>query len=149
MTHHERTGAKPLADRISELIESADELCAGEEQRREPLIERAEQHGLGRAQAERAYDLAVEEAIPPAYGIAVAVAGISVRLLESPAPDVQTVESTEPEWVDQPPPAREAELERRMRQTFRRVRSVLESSESPRSAFAALAEEPDLEPYDY
>jgi hypothetical protein len=149
MTEHEPTRTKRLADRISELIESADELCRGEEHRREPLIERAERQGLSRATAERAYDLALEESIPPACGIAVTVTGISVQPLESPAADVQAVEASEPEWVDQPPPAREAEVERRLRQTFRRVRSFLADSDSPRSAFAALAKEPDLEPYDY
>jgi hypothetical protein len=149
MTRDQTGRAGSLGARLDELLESSDELCAGDEQRREPLIERARSRGLDRELAERAYDLAVDEGLPPAYGIAIAAAGISVQPLESPPPDVQAAEPTEPGWVDRPPPAKEAAREWRLRQTFRRVRSFLPDSATPRDTFAALASEPDLEPYDY
>jgi hypothetical protein len=138
-----------LEDRLARLIETADDMCGGDEQRREPLVERAESRGVGRPLAERAYDLAVEERLPPAYGMAVAAAGVSVQPLDSPRPEVGAVESGEPDWVDEPPPPHDADVERRLRQTFRRVRSHLEETGTPRDAFAAFAREPDLESFDY
>jgi hypothetical protein len=138
-----------LERRLARLVETADAMCGDEEMRREPLVERAEARGLNRAAAERAYDLAMEERLPPAFGIAVTAAGVSVQPLESPRPEVGTTASGEPAWVDTPPPAREADVERRLRQTFRRVRSHLEESPRPRDAFAAFAREPDLERFDY
>lgn len=138
-----------LEDRLSHLIETADELCAGDERRRDVLLERGEAQGLRRGIAERAYDLAVEERLPPAYGIAVTAAGVSVQPLEGERSEVAEVNSGEPDWVDEPPPPAEAELERRLRQTFRRVRASLEDASTPRQAFTGFAREPDLEPFDY
>lgn len=149
MTTEQPSRNQSLDERLAGLMETADPLCADDEQRREPLMERAESLGLPRELAERAYDLAIQEEVPPAYGIAVAAAGVSVQPLDSPAPDVQAVEETEPEWVDQPPGAKAAETERRMRQTFRRVRSFLADAPTPRDAFSALSREPDLEAFDY
>jgi hypothetical protein len=146
------TGPKPglgLSGRITWLIATADELCGDAEERREPLLERGEAHGLERGTAERAYDLAVEERLPPAVGIAVVAAGLGVQPLESPRPDVASASSGEPDWVDAPPGRADAQLERRFRQTFRRIRSHLEGSVTPREAFMALARDPDLEAYDY
>jgi hypothetical protein len=153
MTEHnenERAGDPDgLEWRLDRLIETAGALCSDDEHRREPLVERGEDRGLSRELAEQAYDIAQEEQIPPAYGVAVVAAGISVATLESPAADVGATEAGEPEWVDRPPEPRDAEVERRLRQTFRRLRSLLTAAASPNDAFAALAREPDLEPFDY
>jgi hypothetical protein len=138
-----------LEDRLARLIDTADAMCADNEMRREPLVERAEARGVERPVAERAYDLAMEERLPPAYGLAVTAAGVSVQPLDSPRPEVGTTASGEPAWVDTPPAAGEADIERRLRQTFRRVRSHLEEAPTPREAFSAFAREPDLESFDY
>jgi hypothetical protein len=138
-----------LVERLGRMIETADELCGDGELRREPLVERAEAQGVDRGLAERAYDLAMEEKLPPAYGMAITAAGVSVQPLESPRPDVGETSSGEPSWVDKPPAPGEADLERRLRQTFRRLRSFVDDAPSPQAAFSAFAREPDLERYDY
>jgi hypothetical protein len=138
-----------LAERLDRMIDTADQLCGDGELRREPLVERAEAQGVDRGLAERAYDLAMEEKLPPAYGMAITAAGVSVQPLESPRPDVGETSSGEPSWVDTPPAPDEADLERRLRQTFRRLRSFVDAAPSPQSAFSAFAREPDLERYDY
>jgi hypothetical protein len=138
-----------IRDRINRLLASANALCAGDEQRRDSLVARAEAHGVSRPLAERVYDLAQEEHLPPAYGIAVAAAGISVRPLEANRVDVAETESREPDWVDAPPPADAALVERRLRQTFRRMRSHLAEDRTPAEALSAFGGEPDLEAFDY
>jgi hypothetical protein len=142
-------GDDALAGRLERVPDLADFICGDDEHRREPLIERGEARGLARAKAERAYDLAVEERLPPGCGVAVAAAGVSVQPLESAPPDVGTASPGEPAWVDPPPPDREAAAERRLRQTLRRVRSHLEATGSPGAALRALAAEADLERFDY
>lgn len=138
-----------LEGRLSRLIEAADELGGGREQRREQLVERAERRGLDRATAEQAYDLAKEVELEPAFGMALVLEGVSVRPLDSAGADVRASEPSEPEWVDTPPDPTMAARERRLRQTFRRLRSFLEQESGPRAGMSAFAREPDLEPYDY
>ena len=146
----ENAGDRPdLEGRLARLIDDAERLGAGREQRREHLIERAEAQGLGRPEAEQAYDVASEVGLEPAYGIALVVEGISVQMLSGARPDVSAAEPAEPEWVDTPPSAADASRERRLRQTFRRLRSLLEREPDPEAAFRALAREPDLETFDY
>lgn len=140
----------PEAERRHQALEaSADALGGPEEQRRDVLMERAEARGLGRPAAEQAYDIAREEKLQPAYGVAVVMEGISVRLLEGPRPDVESAEPNEPEWVDAPPDRDEAERERRIRQTFRRLRSRIQEAESPAAGLRAFAHETDLESYEF
>lgn len=138
-----------LDARREALQQAAEELGGGREHRREKLMERAEDRGLDRAAAEQAYDIAVEESLEPAFGMALVLEGLSVRLLDGARPDVESTEPNEPEWVDTPPPADQAERERRLRQTFRRLRSHMEQSDSPGDALRAFAREPDLEPHDF
>ncbi len=48
------------------------------------------------------------------------------------------------------PPSRDAaERERRLRQTFRRLRSKVDEADDPAAAFRAFVDEPDLEAFDY
>ena len=134
--------------RLERLVAQAETLGAGRENRREALLERAESLGVGRTEAERAYDLALEEKLEPAYGLAVMGQGISVQIFGG-GPAVEATESVEPEWIDRPPGPEEAGLERRLRETFRRLRSFMETESTPRDALARFVREPDLESYDY
>lgn len=137
-----------LERRLARLMTDAETIGAGRENRREALIERAESRGVDRGDAELAYDLALEEGLEPAYALALVGQGIAVRNFgDSTAADVS--ESVEPEWIDRPPSAREAGRERRLRETFRRLRAFLEEEGTPRAAIARFAREPDLESYDY
>lgn len=149
MIHDSRPREQDLRERLGRLIAAADDLCGDDEQRRDVLVERAETRGVPRGLAERVYDLAVEERLPPAYGLAVAAAGVSVQPFESGASGAGETNSGEPDWVDPPPPPAEAALERRLRQTFRRVRSFVADTTTPGDAFRAFADEPDVEPFDY
>jgi len=135
--------------RLARLIGDAERLAADGEQRREPLIERAESRGLSRSEAERAYDLAVEEGLKPALGLALVVEGISVRQLGGGRPAAPASEPVEPEWIDEPPSPPQADRERRLRDTFRRLRAFVDSESDPRRAISSFAHEPDLETYDY
>ena len=138
-----------LQARLERLRRDADDLMAGQEQRRENLVLRAGERGLGRPEAEEAYDVAREVGLQPALGVALVAEGISIRPLDGGSADVEASDPVEPEWVDAPPPAEAASREKRLRQTFRRVRSLLEREGSPAEAIRALANEPDVEAYDY
>lgn len=145
----ESPATRDLRARLARLADDAEQLGGGREQRRENLVERAESRGLGRVQAEQAYDMALEVGLEPAYAMALVMEGISIRPLGGPAADVDASEPVEPEWVDAPPSPEEAAHERRLRQTFRRLRSLIEREASAEAAFRALAREPDLEAYQY
>ncbi|HUG42127.1 MAG TPA: hypothetical protein VMM12_16785 [Longimicrobiales bacterium] len=143
-----RHGDAGLEGRLAGLIADAEDLGAGREHRREALLERAESRGLGRGEAEKAYDLAIEEGVEPAYALAVVGHGISVRSFGG-SPPAEASEAVEPEWIDRPPSADDATLERRLRETLRRLRSFLASEPTPRDALTRFAREPDLETYEY
>lgn len=139
----------PISLRIRRLLETTADLGGEDELRRDALVERAEELGLGRLAAEQAYDLATEESLKPAWGIAVMIEGVSVEPFSGAAPDVDASERAEPEWVDAPPLPGDAERERRLRLTFRRIRSRFEEAVDPESALDALSQDPDFEAYDY
>lgn len=143
------TPSGDLQARLERLRKDADELSAGHEQRRENLVSRAGEQGLGRPEAEEAYDVAKEVGLQPALGMALVIEGISIRPLGGGSTDAEASDPVEPEWVDAPPAADAASRERRLRQTFRRVRSLLEQEGSPAGAIDALSNEPDVETYDY
>lgn len=153
MTHHtsshEATGEGSVEDRMGRLPSTVEALGGPEEHRRDSLVEAAEARGLDRPDAEQAYDIAREVGLDPAYGVAVVLEGLSVRPLSSPRPDVDTSEPAEPEWVDAPPDPGMAERERRLRQTFRRLRSHLGGGRGLAEALETFARDPDLEAYDY
>lgn len=138
-----------LSHRIRRLLETTAELGGEDELRRDALVERAEACGLGRKAAEQAYDIATEESLKPAWGIAVVIEGVSVEPFSGSTPDVNASERAEPEWVDAPPLPEQAERERRLRLTFRRLRSRFEEAAGPESVLDALCQDPDLEAYDY
>lgn len=138
-----------LARRLDDLRKGIAEFGGGWENRRDELVERAEARGLDRPAAEEAYDIAREVGLDPAHGIALVTEGISVRPLRGPRPDTDASETGEPEWVDSPPNPERAERERRLRLTFRRLRSCLDDHETESAALDAFAAEPDLEPFDF
>ena len=153
MRHHEKDhdsrGDSSLRERLGRVTGTAEALGGTQEHRRDVLVEQAEDRGLPRPAAEQAYDIAREVGLEPALGIALVIEGLSVRALPSPRPDVDTSEPNEPEWVDAPPAPDLADRERRLRQTFRRLRSHLDRSDGAEAAVRAFGSEPDLEPHDY
>ena len=139
---------KDIEGRLAALIDDAAAFGDGPEHRREALLERAESRGLDRGVAERAYDVAREVGLEPAYALLVVAEGVSVQSYPRSS-GAEATEAVEPEWIDRPPSPEDARRERRLRETFRRLRSLLEDSPTPRDAFTRFAEEPDLEAYDY
>jgi hypothetical protein len=151
---HDDTGpatgeSSTLEQQIRRLPEVTSDLGGADELRRDALVARAEARGMARYDAEQAYDIAREESLQPAWGLAVVLEGISVQPLGSSRPDVDAAEPSEPEWVDAPPNPRQAERERRLRQTFRRLRSRFAEEADIRAAIDALCADPDLEAYRY
>lgn len=152
MTHHDKsheTSEAAITERVDSVLATVEALGGAQEHRRDILVEAAEDRGLERAVTEQAYDIAREEGLDPAFGLALVLDRLSVQPLSSPRPDVEASEANEPEWVDAPPEPALAERERRLRQTFRRLRSHLQEADSPRVAVETFVREPDLEMYDY
>lgn len=153
MTHHTSShdvpGEARIGSRLDRLAATAESMGGAKEHRRDALVERAEERGLGRPVAEQAYDIAREVGLEPAYGLALVLEGVSVQPLPSPSPDVDTSEPREPEWVDAPPDPALAERERRLRQTFRRFHSHLRRERGMAEAVEVFGRDPDVEAHDY
>lgn len=117
--------------------------------RREELVERAETElGWARREAERVYDTAREEGLDPALAVELVRSGVAVC---EPEPDDNaamegTVEPGPPDWLT-PPTALPADplRERRMRESFRRVRSLLAESAGASEALCSFAAAEDVE----
>jgi hypothetical protein len=125
------------------LLEHARHLREHGSRRRSELIEReVERQGMERELADLTYDLAAEEGLDPLLAFALIECGLLIRL-EPPAPEAPVVVEREPDWVH-PSALVGTEQERRLRLSFRRLRSLLEESDAPESALAAFAAEPDV-----
>lgn len=123
----------------------AIEELAGRQRRRIELVERAvDEGGLERELAEEAYDLAREEGLEPAFGLEIVRCGLGV--CEPPDSELEATSAVKghPEWLVPPVPAAEADRERRLRMSFRRLRHLLEERPSPEEALRAFAAEPDV-----
>lgn len=135
------------------LIERADEIASERTSRRRiDLIERAVASGRAVEYADQIYDIAEEEGLDPAFAFELVLMGIGVRDLAPPAEDewVETQVGAPPTWVTEPDRSPEsAERERHMRNTFRRLRRMLEEHPAPRSALEAFAREPDVAEIQY
>jgi hypothetical protein len=110
------------------------------ERRRAELVEGVSQRsGVRPSVLSEAYDLALEVGLDPV--LALEIVGCGVAVLELPAPEpVENVSSAQPPaWVAPPlqPPDRLL-LERRMRLTFRRMRTALEEHPDLDAAVAAF-----------
>jgi hypothetical protein len=119
--------------------------------RRSEVVERAVgDHGMDRDLAEYIYDIAVDEAVEPAFAFELVFAGLAVAEAEgTPSDAEETLVVGAPEWVEEPPlPVAAAQRERRLRTSLRRFRHLLESTD-PVTAANAYAEYPDVEKSDY
>jgi hypothetical protein len=121
---------------------------AAAERRHEPLMEWAEQElAIDREYAEQVYALAEEEELEPVYGFLLVRCGLGVIALEPPAQDADEAASQQapPEWLgEETVELADVELERRLRASFRRFRSHLESAAAPVAAARAFVQEPDV-----
>lgn len=123
------------------------ELTGGLERRHETLMERAEDWGVPRVEAEEIYALAEEEGLNPELGLLLLASRLGVTELEPVAVDPVEAgqQQAPPEWVaaaDLAPG--EAQRERRLRLSFRRLRSLLASSSSAAEAVERFLAEPDV-----
>ena len=147
-----RAAASSRGEAAACLLERARELATleGHERRRAELVDRAmRDSGMSWDEAERLYDLAQEEGLDPALAFELLHCGVLVR--EPPTgpepPEGETLlEATPPEWLApaSTPPPLDAQRERRLRASFRRLRRLLEERGAPEDALVAYAEEPDV-----
>ena len=122
----------------------------GESRRREDLIARLLEAGHSHEYADRVYDIAIEEHSDPALAVEVVLAGVGIRDLMPPPDSLETTQvEAPPEWIEPPPPQEEADRERLMRQTFRRLRSLTEEQGSPHDVLRAFVSEPDVGDVEY
>jgi hypothetical protein len=117
------------------------------ERRHEVLMEWAESEiGLDRDYAEQVYALAEEEGLEPLLALHLVRAGIGVRELEPPEQDMEdAAQQAPPEWVaEETVELEDVALERRLRATFRRFRSHLETEADVPAAARRLLQDPDV-----
>ena len=120
---------------------------APHERRHEALMEWAETDlGLPRAYAEQIYKLSEEEELEPVYALHLVHSGLGVRELEAPDQDMEeTVQQSPPEWVaEDAVELADVVLERRLRASFRRLRSHLDDSATATEAVTNFLAEPDV-----
>lgn len=143
-----------MTERTESLLSRAGNIpgeAHGESRRREDLIEEVLAAGHSREYADRIYDVALEEHCDPVLAVEVVLAGVGVRDLMPPPPDnwEKTQVEAPPPWIEEPPSEAEADRERHLRLTFRRLRSLLEQCSSPRAALEAFVREPDVGDVEY
>jgi hypothetical protein len=121
---------------------------AAKERRHEALMEWAEgELGLERSWAESVYALAEEVELEPVYALLLVRCGVGVRELHAPEqdPDEEAVQQAPPEWVGADTvELDDLALERRLRNTFRRMRAHLEQEGTPAAAVETFLAEPDI-----
>jgi hypothetical protein len=137
-----------MKNRLATLIERADEIASERTPRRRiDLVEKAVAAGHDVEYADQIYDIAEEEGLDPAFAFELVLNEIGVRELAPPNEDqwLETQVEAPPTWVAEPEQKPEsAERERHMRNTFRRLRRMLEEHSEPRSALEAFARAPDV-----
>lgn len=143
-----------MSDRIEKLLQRAAALDSedGASRRREDLVQRVADAGHPREYADQLYDVANEEGVDPAAALELVLCGVGVRELGGPQQDQwkETQVEAPPPWLtDEPPPADEAARERRVRASFRRLRSAMERSSSAAEAVRQFVREPDVGDVDY
>jgi hypothetical protein len=137
---------------VTALLKALDKLeMRGASRRREELVSSAVESGdFTRFLAERVYDIADEEGLEPAFAYELVRSQVAVCGPQPGEPvtsDDTLVEGT-PEWIapEAAMPRVTVELvrERRLRMSFRRLRSHLETCETAEDALAAFVAEPDV-----
>lgn len=124
----------------------------GESRRREHLVEKAAQAGFSVEFADEIYDIAEEEKIDPAIAFEVVLSGRGVLELVEPEPETwaETQVEAAPQWISpEAPEPTDATRERRLRLTFRRLRSLIESESSTDEALRIFDQQPDVGPVHY
>ncbi|HUP89103.1 MAG TPA: hypothetical protein VM100_07135 [Longimicrobiales bacterium] len=118
--------------------------------RREHLVERALSAGHSRELADLIYDVAEEEKVDAALVFDVVLAGLGVRDLAEPVgTEGETVVEAAPQWLEPPGEKGEADRERHVRNTVRRIRHLMEESSSTEDAIDRFHREPDVGKVDY
>ena len=127
-----------------------ERVAEGVERRHEALLEWATvELGMERGAAEQVYALAEEERLEPVYAFQLVRCGRGVRnLLPTTAASAEASTQQEPPaWVvPEGLQLSDIERERRLRQSFRRFRGLLESTDDPVLAARAYVAEPDVGP---
>jgi hypothetical protein len=120
------------------------------EHRRANLLEKSQKRsGAPLHVLDRAYDLAIEEGLDPVLALELVGCGIAVVEL-APKQPLDEAHSMTPDFVEPVmEPLPDIIRERRMRQTFRRMRSALEASSDLGTAIDRFAAEPDVAAFDY
>ena len=147
MEMKDRSTAVDDAAREQLLTAVASLTGAPHERRHEALMEWAESDlGLEREYAEQVYRLAEEAHLEPVYAFHLVRTGIGVRELETPEQDTEeSVQQAPPEWVaEEAVELDDVALERRLRGSFRRLRTHLEQSATPTEAVTRFLDEPDV-----
>lgn len=138
-------GLRFLLERAGEIREEGER-----SRRREELMERAVQDGhVSREVAERAYEVAREEGLEPAFALEVVAARVALARPAEQEAEAPARQTTPPDWIEDSPTPDEARRERVMRETFRRLRRLFEGHPDPRDAFRALGLSEDLRSFDY
>lgn len=144
-----------MNERIQTLLERVAQLehAPPTSRRREDLIARAVDAGHLHEYANQMYDVAAEEGVDPAIAFEIVLSGVGVRELAPPNNDSweETQVEAPPVWLtdNHPPPPDDAARERRIRASFRRLRSLTESSATPQEALRTFVSEPDVGEVDY
>jgi hypothetical protein len=148
-SRHEVTdpGVACLLSRAS----SADAL-EGAARRREELIRRAVADGVPAEAAEQVYAIALEEGVEPAFAFELARCRVGVLDLEEaagqePTDDGLVIQGPPEEMLEPAPDADVMRRERRLRASYRRLRTHLERSDTAEAALRAFAAEPDVGQY--
>jgi hypothetical protein len=131
---------------LRERVIAAD-YAGGPERRHDTLMERADEWGVARVEAEAVFALAEEEGLDPELGLLLRVSGLGVTELEPITADrvEPGQQQSPPGWVagaDLVP--EEAQRERRLRLSFRRLRGLLYPSRSAAEALDRFLSEPDV-----
>jgi hypothetical protein len=132
-----------LAEGLAQLSEEG-----GVERRHEALMEWAESElGLDRDYAEQVYALAEEEELEPIYAFHLIRCGVGVQELEAPSQDADESASQQapPEWVGgESVELDDVALERRLRATFRRLRTCVAEAPTLTAGVDAFLAQPDV-----
>ncbi len=118
--------------------------------RRQEVVGRAvREGGVDRDLAEQVYDVALQEGVEPAFALELVRCGVAVGGEPEVEPDEDTIQVGAPPWLAAAPSLSEAERERRLRMSLRRLRGLLETHESAEDALIAFVQEPDVEEGSY